>query len=266
MICAFLLVSARLAIPQNGSLLLTGCRMNKSLVVITGASSGIGKALAYRFSQEGHSLLLIARRNDLLQSFNLPRTITFGVDVRDVNSFKQAIQQAVDAYGPVDCLINNAGIMLLSEAEQQIPEQIKQMLDINLLGVFNGIHCVLSDMKNRQSGTIINMSSIAGRKSFPFHAGYNATKFGVHALSESIRQEVAKSNVRVCTIAPGIVDTELLSHTTSESIKTAFKEWQASLQSILTPDDVARSVYFVYSQPQNVTLRELVITATSQET
>lgn len=240
--------------------------MSKPLVVITGASAGIGKALAHQFSGQGHPLLLIARRNDLMQSFQLPQTITCSVDVCDVSSFKLAIDQAVKEYGPVDCLINNAGVMLLSEADQQHPDQIKQMLEINVLGMFNGIHCVLSDMKKRKSGTIINMSSIAGRKSFPFHAGYNATKFAVHALSESIRQEVAKSNVRVCTIAPGIVDTELLEQTTSEPIKKAFKEWQATLDSILTPEDIARSVYFVYSQPQSVNLRELVITATSQET
>jgi NADP-dependent 3-hydroxy acid dehydrogenase YdfG len=240
--------------------------MNKPLVVITGASSGIGKALAHRFSEEGHPLLLISRRSDVMLSFNLPHTIACGVDVRDLCSFQQAIGQAVKEYGPVDCLINNAGIMLLSEADQQHPDQIKEMLDINVLGMFNGIHCVLKDMKERKTGTIINMSSIAGRKSFPFHAGYNATKFGAHALSESIREEVAKSNIRVCTIAPGIVDTELLSHTTSESVKKAFKDWQATLGSILTPDDIARSVYFAYCQPQNVNLRELVIAATSQET
>jgi len=124
---------------------------------------------------------------------------------------------------------------------------------------------VLVPMKARNSGTIINISSIAGRKTFGDHAAYCGTKFAVHAISENVREEVADSNIRVTIIAPGAVETELLSHTTSDEIKDGYGTWKESMGGALVADDIARSVVFAYHQPQGVCIREIVVAATRQQ-
>ena len=188
------------------------------LVVITGASSGIGRATAIRLSKAGYSLLLLARRVEKLEELNLPNTMVRKLDVTDLSRFQEVIDEATNKFGPVDLIVNNAGIMLLGNIATQNPVEWQQMLNVNVMGVLNGIKVVLSDMLKRNSGTIINISSIAGRKTFPDHAAYCASKFAVHALSENIRGEIANSNVRMTVIAPGVVETELLSHTTDNNI------------------------------------------------
>ncbi|MCV5646326.1 SDR family oxidoreductase, partial [Escherichia coli] len=133
----------------------------------------------------------------------------------DKASFEAAIEKAEALHGPVDALVNNAGVMLLGQIDTQDASEWKRMFDVNVIGLLNGMQSVLAPMKARNSGTIINISSIAGKKTFPDHAAYCGSKFAVHAISENVREEVASSNVRVTTIAPGAVETELLSHTTS---------------------------------------------------
>lgn len=237
-----------------------------NLVVITGASSGIGKATALRLSQAGYSLLLLARRVDKLEELNLPNTLCRKVDVTDLTSFQAAIDEAEVKFGPVDLLINNAGVMLLGNAITQNPQEWQQMLNVNVMGVLNGVQSVLANMVKRNHGTIVNISSIAGRKTFPDHAAYCATKFAVHALSENIRGEIAGSNVRMTIIAPGVVETELLSHTTNAAIVDGYKEWKANtIEQGLNPDDIARAIEFAYVQPQNVCIREIVIADTKQD-
>lgn len=237
-----------------------------NLVVITGASSGIGKATALRLSQAGYSLLLLARRVDKLEELNLPNTLCRKVDVTDLTSFKLAIDEAEAKFGPVDLLVNNAGVMLLGNAITQNPQEWQQMLNVNVMGVLNGVQSVLASMVKRNHGTIVNISSIAGRKTFPDHAAYCATKFAVHALSENIRGEIAGSNVRMTIIAPGVVETELLSHTTNAAIVDGYKEWKANtIEQGLNPDDIARAIEFAYVQPQNVCIREIVIADTKQD-
>lgn len=237
----------------------------KALIVITGASSGIGEAIARRLSAAGHPLLLIARRIERLEALDLPNTLCEKVDVTDKASFEAAIAKAEESYGPTDCIVNNAGIMLLSELDAQDPVEWKTMFDVNVIGLMNGMQSVLAPMKARQSGTIINISSVAGRKTFPNHAAYCGTKFAVHAISENVREEVANSNVRVTTIAPGAVETELLSHTTSNDIIDGYEEWKDGMGGALQADDIARSVEYAYQQPQGVCIREIVICATRQQ-
>ncbi|CAH0535640.1 putative oxidoreductase [Vibrio stylophorae] len=237
----------------------------KPLVVITGASSGIGAAIAKRFSDEGHALLLLARRVDRLEALNLPNTICAQVDITDKASLEQAIAQAESQFGPVDCLVNNAGAMLLGQIDTQDASEWKRMFDVNVLGLLNGMQAVLAPMKARQTGTIVNISSIAGRKTFPDHAAYCGTKFAVHAISENVREEVADSNVRVTTIAPGVVETELLSHTSSDEIKTGYEGWKTSIGGALVADDIARCVLFAYQQPQGMCVREIMVAPTRQQ-
>ena len=240
--------------------------MPKSLVVITGASSGIGAAIARAFSTAGHPLLLLARRIEPMLDLNLPNSLCIGVDVTDSIAMKEAVQQAEAQFGPVGCLVNNAGVMLLGKADVQEPAEWQRMLNINVMGVLNGVHSVLSGMKERRSGTIINISSIAGRKTFPNHAAYCATKFAVHALTENIREEVADMSVRMVTIAPGAVETALLSHTTDESIKSDYHDWKDQMGGVIAPEVIAEAVLYAWSQPANVCVREIVLAATRQQT
>lgn len=237
----------------------------KKLIVITGASSGIGEAIARRLSEAGHPLLLLARRVERLVELNLPNTLCEKVDVTDKTTFEAAIAKAEQQFGPVDGLVNNAGVMLLGQIDSQEANEWKQMFDVNVIGLLNGMQAVLAPMMARNSGTIINISSIAGKKTFPNHAAYCGTKFAVHAISENVREEVAASNVRVTTIAPGAVETELLSHTTSQDIKAGYDDWKEEMGGVLAADDIARAVEFAYNQPQNVCVREIALAPTKQQ-
>ena len=238
--------------------------MKKPLIVITGATSGIGMACAERFSAAGHPLLLIGRNTEKLKQLNLPNCEIAKVDVTDINQFKAAISQAELVYGPTDCLLNVAGMMLLGDIADQDAAEWKTMVDVNILGVMNGMQAVLDGMKKREHGTIMNVSSIAGIKPFPNHAAYVGTKFAVHGMTDNVREEAALYNVRVITIAPGAVETPLLSHTTSQAIKDGYAEWKKEMGVILAPDDVARTMLFAYQQPQSVNIREIVLATTKQ--
>lgn len=237
----------------------------KRLIVITGASSGIGAATAKTLSQEGYPLLLLARRIEKMEALNLPNTLCRKVDILDPTSFQSAITEAEAKFGPVDCLINNAGVMLLGSPQKQSLAEWNQMIDVNIKGILNGIHLVLEGMIQRNHGTIINISSIAGRKTFPNHAIYCGTKFAVHAISENIRQEVAASNVRVSIIAPGVVETELMNHTTDMGIVDGYNTWKKTMGEGLASQDIANAISFVYNQPQRVCIREVVLAPTKQD-
>lgn len=238
----------------------------KKLVVITGASSGFGKALALEFNKAGYPLLLLARRIELLEEMNLENAICEKVDVTDKDAFERAVRNAEAFYGKTDLIINNAGVMLLGNLENQDSKEWQRMLDVNVIGVMNGMQIVMNDMKERQSGTIINISSIAGVKPFANHAAYCASKYGVIGLSEVTRGELSPYNVRVMRVCPGAVDTELLSHTTNVEIKDGYNDWKSSVGvNSITTEDVAKTIKFAYELPQGVNLREIQIADTRQD-
>ena len=238
----------------------------RPLVVVTGASSGIGLATARLFSSHGHPLLLLARRLAPMQALNLPNALARQVDVTDRAALAAALREAEAQYGPADAIVNNAGVMLLGDITRQDPAQWDRMLDVNVKGLLNGVHAVADGMVERGHGTIINISSVAGRKTFPNHVAYVGTKFAVHGLSENLREELSPHNVRVVTIAPGAVETELLSHTTDEGIKSGYQDWKADMGGkVLAAEDVANAVYYAYSQPPGVCIREIVLAATRQQ-
>jgi len=240
--------------------------MSKPLIIITGASSGIGEAAARLLSAAGHPLLLLARRVERLEALELPNTLSRRVDITDRVTLLAAVAEAEAQFGPADLLINNAGVMLLGEVTQQDPAQWDQMLDVNVKGLLNGVHAVVAGMVERKHGTIINISSVAGRKTFPNHVAYVGTKFAVHGLSENLREELSPHNVRVITIAPGAVETELLSHTTDDAIKTGYQAWKQDMGgTVLSAEDVAAAISYAYQQPQNVCIREIVLAATRQQ-
>jgi NADP-dependent 3-hydroxy acid dehydrogenase YdfG len=238
---------------------------HKPLVVITGASSGIGLATARLLSRRGHALLLLARRLEPMLQLQLPNSLALSVDVSDRAAVLAAVAQAEQRFGPVDAIINNAGVMLLGSIATQDPGEWDRMLDINVRGLLNGIHAVAAGMVERKHGTIINVSSVAGRKTFPNHVAYVGTKFAVSGLSENLREELSPSNVRVITIEPGAVETELLSHTSDEAIKAGYNDWKQGMGGVLTADNIAEVIDFAYGQPQSVCVREIVVCATRQQ-
>ncbi|MBB3698321.1 SDR family NAD(P)-dependent oxidoreductase [Flammeovirga yaeyamensis] len=238
---------------------------NKSLIVITGASSGIGAATAQLFSNQGFPLLLLGRRVEKMVALNLTNTLIKKVDVTDYDAFKNAVAEAEKQFGQTEAIVNNAGMMLLGDIAVQDPQEWKKMFDVNIMGVLNGMQIVLPQMRARKGGTIINISSIAGRKTFGNHAAYCGTKFGVHAITENAREEAALDNVRMVTIAPGAVETELLSHTTNQEIKDGYESWKEEMGSILKAEDIANAIWYAFNQPQGVNVREIVLAATKQQ-
>ena len=237
----------------------------KKLVVITGASSGIGMEFAKRFSRGGHPVLMLARRQDVMEELHLPNCLCRGVDVTDLTAMEGAIREAEAIYGKTDLLINCAGLMLLGHPDRQDFEEWSRMIDVNVKGVLAGTKVVLADMMARNEGTIINISSIAGRKTFDNHSVYCGTKYAVHAITESMRKEVAGSNVRMIVIAPGVVETPLLSHTSDQAIKDNYDLWKQSIDGGLEPTQIADCAWFAYQMPQSVCVREIVIAKTKQE-
>jgi NADP-dependent 3-hydroxy acid dehydrogenase YdfG len=240
-------------------------RMAKPLVMITGAATGIGEAAARAFSQAGHPLLLVGRRQERLAALGLPNVLCLRADVRDRASIAAAVEQAESHHGPLDCLINNAGIAPLARIEDQDPEEWRELLDTNCLGVMNCMHVVMPGMKARRRGTILNVSSIAGRKSYPYHDAYGASKAYVHALTEAARRSMAPHDVRVIVVSPGLTKSRIEETMLNDEARTVWAERGAEIGGGIEPSRVAQTMLFAYQMPQDVILQEIVITPTRQE-
>ena len=237
---------------------------DKPLVMITGAGSGIGKATALAFAEAGHGLLLLGRRIEPLRALGLANALCISADVRDRDAVAAAIGEGEAQYGPVDCLINNAGIAKLAKLEDQEPEEWRDLIDINCTGVLNCMHAVMPAMKARRHGTIINVSSIAGRKSYPSHDVYCGTKFFLHAVSEGARRNMAPYDVRVIVVSPGLTESEIDKTMLNEAAREFWSKGKKAVGAIAA-EDVAKTILFAYQMPQNVILQELTITPTRQE-
>lgn len=238
---------------------------SKPLVIITGASSGIGAATARLFSEAGHPLLLLARRVEPMESAGLPDCLCRAVDVMDLDGFRAAIAESEGRYGQTDCLVNNAGVMFCADPARQSVDEWQRMIDVNIRGLLNGIHLVLSGMIARQGGTIVNIGSIAGVKTFPKHAVYCGTKFAVHAITETIREEVSGSDVRLVNVAPGMVETDLVNSSTDQDARDGWWSYANQIGGALKPESIAQSILFAYQMPQSVCVREMIVCPTRQE-
>jgi NADP-dependent 3-hydroxy acid dehydrogenase YdfG len=238
---------------------------SKPLIAITGASSGIGAATASAFAASGYPTLLIARRLDRLEGLGLRGAHLAGVDVLDTAAVANAIRAAEAQHGPVDLLVNNAGLMPLGTIETQDPGEWRSMFEVNVLALLEVTRLVIADMSSRQHGTIINMGSVAGRNIYGDHTAYCGTKFAVHAISEGLRKEVAARNVRVTVIAPAMVETELLEHTTDPEAVSDYQAYKASIGGALSPAVVADLIKHVYELPQDICIREVVLAPTRQD-
>ncbi|RWN62399.1 SDR family oxidoreductase [Mesorhizobium sp.] len=237
----------------------------KQLVAVTGASSGIGEAVAKAFSRAGHPVLMMARRLERMEALNLPDSMARQVDVRDRAAIAAAMKEAEAEYGPIDMLFANAGIARLADIGRQPPEEWDEMIDINTKGVLNSVHAVMSGMMERRHGTLFMMSSIAGRKIYPDHTVYCGTKFFVHAVSESLRDYLSDYDVRVIVLSPGVIETEVLSGVLDPQTLANYKSNKLKIGGGIGPEHVADLMLHAYQLPQNALVQEIVITPTRQK-
>lgn len=227
--------------------------MKKPLIIITGASSGIGAAMARVFSAAGYPLGLFARNLEAMEKMNLPNTLCLAVDVTDVNALKHAVQLSENKFGSVDCLINNAGYAKGGDFTEVSHVEHLTTIHVNLQGVINGIEIVLPKMRERKRGTIINVSSLSDRHPRPKNATYAATKAAVKSLSESLRVANAKHGIRICNLAPAKINTPML-------LPTSLDDNQ-----IIPAEDLAKAALWIYQQPQSICVRDLVFAPTYYE-
>lgn len=239
------------------------------VIVITGASSGMGAAAARHLAESGAPVVLGARRADRIEALVAEigeaggKATAVVTDVTKLEDVQKLIDAAVQAYGRIDVLINNAGVMPLSPLDRLKVEEWDQMIDVNLKGVLYGIAAALPHMKAQKSGHIINLSSVAGHKLFGGSAVYSATKFAVRALSEGLRQEMAPYNIRTTIISPGAVKTELLDHISEADVQRANQDYVAEIG--VPAETFARLVAFAISEPQDVGINEILFRPTAQE-
>lgn len=238
---------------------------DKPLVAVTGASSGIGEAVAKTFSAAGHPVLMMARRLERMEALELPDSMARKVDVRDRAAIAAAVREAEEKYGPVDMMFANAGIARLADIGRQPPEEWDEMIDINTKGMLNTVHAVMSGMMERRRGTLFMMSSIAGRKVYPDHTVYCGTKFFTHAISESLREYLSDYDVRVIVLSPGVIETEVLSGVLDPQTLANYKANKVKMGGGIGSEHVADIMLHAYQMPQNALVQEIVITPTRQK-
>lgn len=239
------------------------------VIVITGASSGLGEASARLLASQGACVVLGARRVDRIQSLATELTggggnaIAVATDVTDCEQVGRFVDAAVQAYGRIDVMINNAGLMPQAPLERLRIDEWDRMVDVNIKGVLYGIAAALPHMQRQKAGHIINVSSVAGHKVGPGYAVYAATKHAVRALSEGLRQEVKPYNIRTTVISPGAVATELPNSVTDPDAAERIRTFYAEVA--IPAESFARAVAFAISQPDAVDVNEILFRPTQQE-
>ncbi|MEB8098460.1 SDR family oxidoreductase [Staphylococcus xylosus] len=236
------------------------------VVVITGASSGIGEETVSLLSENGAKLVLGARRLNRLEEIqkNIGDNICIQkTDVTNANEVNALIETAYNEFGRVDVLINNAGLMPQSFLEKNKQDEWNQMIDVNIKGVLYGIGAVLPYMREQKSGHIINLASVAGHVVFPGSAVYSGTKYAVRAITEGLRQEEAAvgSNIRTTILSPGAIDTELTDHISDKEMKKGIDE---VYKDAIKPDAIARAINYAINEPEESSVNEFIIRPSSQ--
>jgi NADP-dependent 3-hydroxy acid dehydrogenase YdfG len=248
-------------------------RLDGTVALVTGASSGIGEATAVALAEAGAQVAVAARRRDRLESLadriGRDRVLVLETDVTDETQARAMVDQTVARFGRIDTLVNNAGVMLLGPIVDAPVEEWRRMVELNLLGLLYCTHASLphllsaADSEPRRVADVVNVSSVAGRVARSGSGVYNATKFGVVAFSESLRQEVTRRHVRVSVIEPGAVMTELATHNRPEIIegmRATFGQME-----MMSSEDIAESIVFTVTRPRHVAVNEVLIRPTEQE-
>jgi NADP-dependent 3-hydroxy acid dehydrogenase YdfG len=239
------------------------------VVVITGASSGLGEATARHLAAQGAAVVLGARRIDRLRTLvdELSRTgaraRAMATDVTDRAQVQRLVDDAVQSYGRIDVMLNNAGLMPQSPLERLKVDEWDRMIDVNVKGVLYGIAAALPHMKRQKAGHFINVSSVAGHKVRAGGAVYSATKHAVRVISEGLRQEVKPWNIRTTIISPGAVDTELPDTISEPDVAATMRKMYDEIA--IPADSFARVVAFAMSQPDDVDINEILYRPTRQE-
>jgi NADP-dependent 3-hydroxy acid dehydrogenase YdfG len=234
------------------------------VVLITGASSGIGAATARELATRGAKVVLGARRTERLQTLSGEVRAAGGtadfqsLDVVSLESMQAFVRFAEERHGSVDVLVNNAGVMPLSPMHELKIAEWNQMIDVNIRGVLHGIAAVLPGMRQRRSGHIINLSSIGGHQVWPTCAVYCGTKFAVLAISEGLRLE--NKDVRVTVVSPGVVESELADTISDPAARAAMVEYR---RVALSPDAIARAMAYAIEQPPDVDVNEIIVRPTA---
>lgn len=245
---------------------LSSTNIQSKVVLITGASSGIGEATARHLADQGHHVVLGARRVGRIEAIAREitdaggKSLALALDVTQMDSVNEFVRTAHRRLGRVDVLVNNAGVMPLSLMSELRIDEWNQMIDVNLRGVLHGIAAVLPIMRDQHSGHIINVASVSAYRVDPTAAIYSATKFAVRALSEGLRQE--SSELRVSVVSPGLTRTELFDGITAPQARTAARAMVE--QTSISPSAIAHAIGFAISQPEDVDVNELVVRPTAQ--
>ncbi|WP_342321189.1 SDR family oxidoreductase [Kosakonia sp. BYX6] len=229
---------------------------NGKIILLTGASSGIGEATVRRLVRDGHQLILGARRMDRLVALSeeLGSIDCLPVDVTQEQDLRQMAMFALSHYGRIDVLINNAGVMPLSPLAALKTEEWRQTIDVNIHGVLNGIAAVLPAMQQQGAGQIINIASIGAHVIYPLAAVYCASKFAVRVISDALRQET--DCIRVTVITPGTVESELADHITDETAIEAMRDFR---RITLPADAIAEAIAWSIAQPDSVDVSEIIV-------
>jgi NADP-dependent 3-hydroxy acid dehydrogenase YdfG len=231
------------------------------LVVITGASAGIGLATAEKFYREGFPLLLLDKsENPAFKDRAKGTVICSTLDITNFEAFRAVVGGAENTMGPVECLINNAGIAYVGHIQNQDPKEWKAQFEVNTLGAVHGIKSVVDGMVQRKRGTIINIGSRGDRSLIPMHAAYCSTKYAVRAISESLFEELSQFGIRSILISPGPTRTEI-SGDPSNSEEVAKYDQQFGTIPQMKASDVAEVIYWAFSQPKNVCIRNVLFSA-----
>lgn len=229
---------------------------NRKIILLTGASSGIGEATARRLVQAGHHLVIGARRIERLQALRdeLGNIDCLAIDVTQAEDLAKMAQLALQQHGRIDVLINNAGVMPLSPLAALKMEEWRQTIDVNVHGVLNGIAAVLPTMQQQRAGQIINVASIGAHAVFPLSAVYCASKFAVRAISDGLRQE--SDYIRVTVVSPGVVASELADHITDASAKASMEGFR---RIALPAEAIADAIAWSIEQPDSVDVSEIIV-------
>jgi NADP-dependent 3-hydroxy acid dehydrogenase YdfG len=243
-------------------------RIEGKVIVITGASSGLGLAAARLLSAQGARVVLGARRIERLQALAVElsgrerRAIAVATDVTVLDDVKHLVDTAVQTFGRIDVMVNNAGLMPVSALERLKVEDWDRTIDVNLKGVLYGIAAALPHMQRQMSGHFVNVSSVAGHKIMLNGAVYSATKHAVRALSEGLRQEVKPWNIRTTIVSPGAVDTELPGSITEPDVAQGMSGFYKA--TAIPADSFARAVAFAINQPDDMDVNEILFRPTRQ--
>jgi NADP-dependent 3-hydroxy acid dehydrogenase YdfG len=249
-------------------------RLEGTVALVTGASSGIGEATAIALAAEGAKVAIAARRRDRLEAVverigNDADVLVIETDITDEAAAFAMVADTVREFGRLDTLVNNAGVMLLGPIVNAPVEEWRRMVELNLLGLLYCTHAAIphllsaAESEPRQVADIVSVSSVAGRVARQNSGVYNATKFGVGAFSESLRQEVTRRHVRVSIIEPGATMTELASHNRPEIIEGMRANF--GQMEMMRSEDIAESILFTVTRPRHVTINEVLIRPTEQE-